>query len=248
MPELLLINPNTTQSMTSTMALAARSVVPQDVQIIAVTSEYGPTSIEGYYDEVFAIPPMLDLIRELTSPVDGVIIGCFDDTGVEAARCISEAPVMGICQAACQHASLLSASFSIVTTLARSVHPIERRVLDYGFERQCQSVRASDIPVLALERCDDDAMNALYQQIEGALEQDNSEAIVLGCAGMVDLQESLQQKYQVPVIEGVTAAVSIMQGLARLPSNTSRRNTFASPLEKDYQGVFNRYSPARNNK
>lgn len=232
--------------MTSAMAVAARKVVPDDVRIEALTSEYGPPSIEGYYDEVFAIPPMLDLIRGVNRIIDGVIIGCFDDTGVEAARCVSTAPVIGICQAACQHASLLAASFSIVTTLSRSIHPLQRRIIDYGFERQCQSVRASDIPVLALERCDEAAMNALYRQIEGALEEDGSEAIVLGCAGMVELQESLQKRYQVPVIEGVTAATSIMQGLVRLPTTTSRRNTFSSPLEKKYQGFYDRYSPTRN--
>jgi allantoin racemase len=86
-------------------------------------------------------------------------------------------------------------------------------------------------------------MKALYTQIEDALQNDGSEAIVLGCAGMVELQQALQSKYQVPVIEGVTAAVSIMQGMARLPTSTSRRNTYAGPLAKQYQGFFARYSP-----
>ena len=243
MPELLLINPNTTHSMTDKMASAARAVVPQDTKIHTMTAGFGAPSIEGYYDEVFAIPPMLEVIRSHNKTVDGVIIGCFDDTGVEAARCISESPVVGICQAACQLASILAGSFSIVTTLSRSVHALKRRVLDYGFERQCQSVLASDIPVLALEQCEGDAINALYQAIEQALEKDHSEAIVLGCAGMVDLQQSLQQKYQVPVIEGVTAAVSIMQGLARLPLSTSRKNTYAKPLNKTYSGLFSSFSP-----
>ena len=243
MPELLLINPNTTRPMTNKMADAAQHVVPEDTKIYPVTVDFGAPSIEGYYDEVFAIPPLLQAIRNHKKTVDGIIIGCFDDTGVEAARCISESPVMGICQAACQLASILAGSFSVVTTLSRSVHALERRVLDYGFERQCQSVLASDIPVLALEQCEDDAMQLLYQAIEQALEKDHSEAIVLGCAGMVDLQQSLQQKYQVPVIEGVTAAVSIMQGLARLPLSTSRKNTYDKPLSKTYSGLFSGFSP-----
>lgn len=243
MPELLLINPNTTDGMTDKMAAAARAIVPPDTHIHAVTAAYGPPSIEGYYDEVFAIPPLLQAIRENRTNIDGVIIGCFDDTGIEAARCVSAAPVLGICQAACQQASILAASFSIVTTLSRSVHPLQRRVLDYGLERQCQSIRASDIPVLALEQCDETALQPMYLEIEAALEQDHSEAIVLGCAGMVELQQSLQQKYQVPVIEGVTAAASIMQGLARLPLSTSRKNTFANPLGKNYSGMFADFSP-----
>lgn len=243
MSELLLINPNTTESMTQKMAEAATSVVPGDTRIEAMTAAYGPPSIEGYYDEAFSVPALIDAIRQHNDRFQGVIIGCFDDTGVEAARCISRAPVIGLCQAACQYASLLAASFSIVTTLSRSINPLERRVMDYGFERQCRSVRASDIPVLALENCDEEALGTLYQQIELALEHDGSEAIVLGCAGMVDLQQALQQRFRVPVIEGVTAAVSIMQGLARLPLATSRRNTYSAPLEKNYSGAMQGYSP-----
>ena len=243
MPKLLLINPNTTRSMTEKMAAAARAVVPPDTRIEAVTAAYGAPSIEGYYDEVFSVPPTLKAIREYGDKVDAVIVACFDDTGIEAARCVSESPVIGICQAACQQASILSASFSIVTTLSRSIHILEQRARDYGYERQCRSVRASDIPVLALEQGDRSAFDAIGREIEAALEQDGSEAIVLGCAGMVELQQALQQKYQVPVIEGVTAAAAIMQGLARLPLGTSRKRTYAKPLEKTYSGSFAEFSP-----
>lgn len=230
--------------MTQKMGIAAQSVLPSDVTLQAVTAEYGPESIEGYYDEVFAVPAIIDIIKSSNGKNHGVIIGCFDDTGIEAARCISQSPVIGICQAACQYASILAGSFSIITTLSRSVHALEQRILSYGFERQCQSVRASDIPVLALENCDDEAMKSLFQQIENALEQDHSEAIVLGCAGMVELQNQLQNHFQVPVIEGVTAATSIMQGLARLPLSTSRKNSYSVPLSKSYSGILKPFAPS----
>mgnify|MGYP000167289082 CR=1 FL=1 len=243
MRQLLLVNPNTTQTMTESMVAAARKVLPSDTDIISFTSDYGPPSIEGYYDEAFAIPPMLEHIALASASVEGVIIGCFDDTGVEAARCISDVPVIGLCQAACQHASILAGSFSIITTLSCSIHPLQRRVIEYGFERQCRSIRASEIPVLALENGNENTLRPLFRQIEKALERDGSEAIVLGCAGMVSLRQALQDRYQVPVIEGVTAAVSVMQGLIRLPTFTSRRNTFKKPRSKQYAGLFERFSP-----
>lgn len=243
MPNLLLINPNTTRSMTDKMAQAARTIIPADTHIHAITADYGAPSIEGYYDEVFAVPPMLQAIAENQHNIDAVIIACFDDTGIEAARCFSDKPVIGICQAACHQASIVAATFSIVTTLSRSVHALQRRVIDYGFERHCQSIRASDIPVLALEDCDATAMKALYREIDIALEHDQSEAIVLGCAGMLELQQALQQKYQIPFIEGVTAAASIMQGMARLPVSTSRTNTYAKPINKNYSGLFESFTP-----
>ena len=235
MPQILLINPNTTQSMTENMALAGRDVLAADSDLIAETSDYGPPSIEGYYDEVFSVPPMLEKIQQYNGKVDGVIVACFDDTGVDAARTISDAPVIGICQASCQYATILASSFTIVTTLSRSVAALHKRVLEYGYDRQCNNIRASDIPVLALEDSDEDALKRLYLQCELAIEVDRSEAIVLGCAGMVSLQQELQDYYGIPFIEGVTAATVIMDGLARLPLNTSRASAYAKPIEKTYK-------------
>ena len=232
MPQLLLINPNTTQSMTEKMALAGRDVLAADSDLIAETSTYGPPSIEGYYDEVFSVPPMLEKIQQYNGKVDGVIVGCFDDTGVDAARAFSDAPVIGICQASCQYATVLASSFTIVTTLSRSVAALHKRVLEYGYDRHCHNIRASDIPVLALEDSDEDAMKRLHLQCELAIDVDRSEAIILGCAGMVTLQQELQDYYGIPVIEGVTAATVIMDGLARLPLNTSRASAYAKPVEK----------------
>lgn len=243
MAKILLINPNTTASMTLSMAKAAQTVLSAENELIYRTSAYGPPGIEGYYDEVFSVPPMLELIRDETE-YDGVVIGCFDDTGVEAARCLADAPVIGICQAACHYASVLADSFSIVTTLSRSVPALEKRLLIYGYERQCRSVRASDIPVLALENDDsEEQLKNLKTECIAALENDGAEAIILGCAGMVNLQQQLQDEFGVPVIEGVTAAITLMEGMAKLPLQTSRRNGFAKPVPKTYSGQFSGLSP-----
>ena len=54
--KLLLVNPNTTASMTEKAASAARSVASSATEILASNPADGPVSIEGYYDEVFSIP------------------------------------------------------------------------------------------------------------------------------------------------------------------------------------------------
>ena len=116
--KLLLVNPNTTSSMTDKAGEAARMVAASGTEIIAINPEYGPISIEGYYDEVFSITGLLEEVRKgEASGCQGTVIACFDDTGLDAARCIASGPVVGICEAAMHIASLLSNSFSIVTTL-----------------------------------------------------------------------------------------------------------------------------------
>ena len=241
--KLLLVNPNTTASMTDKMRDAACSVASAGTEVIAVTSEYGPESIEGYYDEVFSIPAMLDAVKAHPD-ASGVVVGCFDDTGVDAARCVTSAPVIGICQAAMQVASVVSGSFTVVTTLGRSVPVLEHLVRRYGHAGLCRRVRASEIPVLALEDPASGARDRLRCEMRRALDEDGCEAIVLGCAGMVDMARSLSEELGVPVVEGVTAAVKIVEGLAVLGISTSKRGGYAPPRPKVYTGAFSRYGAA----
>ena len=239
---ILLINPNTTVSMTEKMLMAGRSVAASETILDSATATFGPESIEGYYDEVFSVPPMLDAIKT-AGAVDGVVVGCFDDTGVDAARCLIDAPVIGICQAAMQAASIVSGSFSVVTTLRRSVPALEGLASKYGFATQCRSVRAAEIPVLSLEQPGSDARTKIGVEIEIALNQDKAEAIILGCGGMADLANELSNEFGIPVIEGVTAAVKCIEGLASIGLMTSSIGGYAKPRTKSYSGEFQRFAP-----
>ncbi|MCD8537083.1 MAG: aspartate/glutamate racemase family protein [Burkholderiaceae bacterium] len=225
---ILIINPNTTQSMTDKVAVAAKRVVAAGTQIIARTSSFGPVSIEGYYDEALSLAGLLEQIR-LERDIDGVVIACFDDTGLDAARSLTDKPVVGIGEAGYRMAAMLSNRFSVVTTLSRSVPALEHNLLRYGLERQCVSVRASDIPVLELEHGKPDALARIEAEIQKAIEIDRAEAIVLGCAGMTDLAGGLAKKYQMPVLDGVACAVALVESMARVGLRTSRHGGYAPP-------------------
>ena len=242
--KLLLVNPNTTSSMTEKAGEAARMVAASGTEIIAVNPEYGPISIEGYYDEVFSIPGLLEEVRKgEASGCQGTVIACFDDTGLDDARCIASGPVVGICEAAMHIASLLANSFSIVTTLKRSIPALEVLALKYGISRKCHRIRAAEVPVLELENPDSEATKIIRVEIQKALDEDRSEAIVLGCAGMADLATELSKEFGVPVIDGVTAAVKIVESLVTLGLQTSKRNGYAYPRTKSYLGLFQSFQP-----
>ena len=242
--KILLVNPNTTSSMTDKAGEAARMVVASGTEIIAVNPEYGPISIEGYYDEVFSIPGLLEEVRKgEASGCQGTVIACFDDTGLDAARCIASGPVVGICEAAMHIASLLANSFSIVTTLRRSIPALEELTVKYGMSRKCHRIRAAEVPVLELENPDSEATKLIRVEIQKALDDDRSEAIVLGCAGMVDLAAELSEEFGVPVIDGVSAAVKLVESLVALGLQTSKLNGYAYPRSKTYLGLFQTFQP-----
>ena len=236
------VNPNTTASMTVKIGVAARAAASADVHVSAVNPEFGPASIEGYYDEAFAVPGLLAEIAKATD-ADAFVVACFDDTGLEAARSATHAPVVGIGEAAFHMASLIAAKFSVVTTLSRSIAPIEHNLMKYGLSARCARVRAAEVPVLALEEPGSGAQRIIEQEIERALAEDGAEAIVLGCAGMTDLARDLEKEAGVPVRDGVACAVSLAESLIRIGLKTSKRNTYAPPLAKPYAGDFARFSP-----
>lgn len=241
---LLVVNPNTTASMTAKIGAAAQAAASPGTEIVAVSPAHGPVSIEGYYDEAFSVPGLLEEIRKgERSGCQGHVIACFDDTGLDAARSLARGPVVGIAEAAMHMATLIAGSFTVVTTLGRSVPALEHLVLRYGFERRCRRVRAAEIPVLSLEDPESSAGDLLRTEIGVALEQDRAEAIVLGCAGMADLTQKLSAEFGVPVIDGVACAVRLVEGLVALGLRTSKAGGYTSPLAKPYRGMFEGMAP-----
>jgi allantoin racemase len=231
--DILVVNPNTTASMTETIRRAAERAASPGTRIVAVNPSAGPESIEGFYDEALAVPGLLtEIARGEAHGVAAHVIACFDDTGLDAARALARAPVIGIGEAAFHAASLVAGRFAVVTTLARSIPAIEFNLRKYGLAARCARVRAAEVPVLALEARRADACGRIESQIEAAKADDGAEAIVLGCAGMADLAAELSARHGLPVIDGVAAAVALSEALARLGLVTSKLGGYASPLPK----------------
>src|SRR6266404_6776347 len=240
--KILIVNPNTTASMTETIAAAARAVAAPGTEISAVTSPMGPVSIEGFYDEAFAVPGLIQAL--LQSPdADAGIIACFDDTGLDAARSVARFPVVGICEAALVTAGQVAKRIAVVTTLPRSIVPLEELIRRYGFADRAR-VTACNVAVLDLEKPGSDAAEKLNAEIARALDQ-GAEAVVLGCAGMADLALALSQKFGVPVIDGVAAAVKQAEALIGLKLTTSRRGAYAFPAAKSYSGILEKFAPPK---
>jgi allantoin racemase len=230
---ILVVNPNTTASMTRTIAAAARAAAAAGTEIVATQPASGPESIEGYLDGAAAVPGLLECIAEgERSGVDAHVIACFDDTGLDAARALAAAPVVGIGEAAYHVACLVAGRFSVVTTMSRSIPVLEQNLARYGLAARCGRVRATDVPVLMLESDAAAARDRISAEIAEALRADRAEAIVLGCAGMAPLAASLSAEHGVPVVEGVSAAVKLAESLVALRLATSKIGGWAEPHPK----------------
>jgi allantoin racemase len=230
--------------MSEKIGAAARAVAAAHTEIIALSPAMGPASIEGHYDEAMSVIGILDEVRKGEAEgVDGYVIACFGDPGLLAAREIAAGPVIGIAEAAMHAASFVATGFSVVTTLARTCTIARHLVRSYGMSDFCRAIRATELAVLDLERPGSDARRIITVECGRAMREDGSGAIVLGCAGMADLAADISREIGAPVVEGVTAAVKLVEMLVTLGLGTSKHGDLALPLPKTYTGMLSRFAP-----
>jgi len=230
-PKIVVINPNTTASMTDRIRLVSESVISDDFCLTVVNPSSGPASIEGYYDEAMSLAGLLDLVKQHHDAA-GFVIACFDDTGLDAARCLTASPVVGIGEAAYHMASMISNKFGVVTTLSRSIPALEHNLVRYGLAARCSGVRASDIPVLEVEASNGTALERINAEVEQAIKMDKAEAIVLGCAGMAELGATLHDLHNIPVLDGISCAIKQVEAMIYLNLKNSNIGGYAKPRQK----------------
>ena len=210
----VIINPNSTVSMTQAMVRVARASAPR-IEFEGWTSSEGPPSIQGPEDGQRATPPLLNLIkRAADAGARGIIIGCFDDTGLVEASRLARCPVIGIGQAAYHFAALHHWRFSVVTTLSVSVPVLEANIGASGLDHLLARVRASDVPVLELERDPAEAGRQILAEASSAAMEDRVDAVILGCAGMVQVVDEVTRALDVAVIDPVACAARCFSWLA----------------------------------
>ncbi|MEM7213002.1 MAG: aspartate/glutamate racemase family protein [Pseudomonadota bacterium] len=210
----LVVNPNSTASMTDGIVEAARSAAASDLEIVGMTNASAPPAIQGEADGHAATPGVIYAVREAeANGFDAAIVACFDDTGLAAAKAAVKIPVIGIGQAAFLSA-MVYGHFSVITTLPVSVPVIEANLRGYGLTGVCRAVHASGLPVLSLEDAPDRASTVLYAAAAQVAKADAVDAIVLGCAGMASFAPAMQQASGLPAVDGVAAAVGLVRTVA----------------------------------
>ncbi len=213
---ILIINPNSTSSMTRTIEENAKKYAAPETVITALNPLDSPPAIQGAQDGEAALPGVFEIFEQEVlekKAHDLVIIACFDDTGLAELKERSPVPVLGVGEASYHLARLIGGNFSVVTTLSASVPVIEGNIKAHGFEKWCVRVRASEVPVLNIEDDQSTAMQDISDEIARAITEDNCRSVILGCAGMTRLVEHLSAKFDRPIIDSVGAAVKFAEGV-----------------------------------
>lgn len=236
--KILVINPNTTQSMTDAIAEECRKVASPDTVVDVISPRTGPRSIETHAEDAIATAATIQtVLAHRDAGYDAFVIACFIDPALRAVREIVDVPVLGIAESAAHIATLVAEKFSVVTVMRRLEHQIEETIERSGLADRCASVRSIDLSVLTIEEDLPRTLDAMEAQARRAMEEDGAEAILLGCAGLGPLDKELQQRLGIPVIDGCGGAIKLAEAIASYGVTTSKYLSFAPPPAKEYVGM-----------
>ncbi|MEM3551703.1 MAG: aspartate/glutamate racemase family protein [Candidatus Bathyarchaeia archaeon] len=208
-----------------------KSMTSMNTEFDVVCIDRGPETIEGYYDEVLAGPAVLDKLKGVEKLYDAVIIYCFSDPAVEAAREMLDIPVIGPGEASIYIAAMLGHKFSLITVLEELIPKEIKRVYEMGFGHRLASVRAVDIPVADLRKDLTKTVKKVVEAARKAVEEDGAQVIVLTCLGFAGLGCEVQKRLGVPVVDPAVAAVKIAELMVDMKVTYSRK-FYLRPREK----------------
>ncbi|RAL00013.1 carbon-nitrogen hydrolase [Aspergillus ibericus CBS 121593] len=229
---ILLINPNSTHSMTTNCISLIKPTLPPDVEVTGFTAPLpAPTAVEGILDSVLSAAATLRAILPLADQYDAFLVACYSDHPlIRALREELPVPVIGIMEASLFAARTVGSRFGVVVTSARSKIIHADAIRHAGMDGFCAGVEACNLGVLELESKDEaEVVGAMCGAAERLVAQ-GADTITLGCAGMVRLKGAVEKVAgpDVQVIDGVVAGVHHLVSLVRMGARTAKRGAYVS--------------------
>lgn len=223
---ILLINPNTTASITATVAEHARKAAGDGVAVVPVTGRFGARYISTRAAAAIAAHAALDAFAEHGAGCDAVYLACFGDPGLLALKEVSPVPVVGMAEASCRLACTMGRRFSIVTGGAGWAPMLEEFVASLGLSDRLASIRTVAPTGGEIARDPENALALLAEAARRCPAEDAAEVVVLGGAALAGLAGRLAPSVPVPLICSVEAGVRAAVALAR---EGARRGGPATP-------------------
>ena len=212
---IFVINPNSTEAVTRGIDRACEPLrMAGAPRIECVTLADGPPGIQTQRDVDGVVAPMLRLIAELDPRAAAFVIACFSDPGLHSARETTRRPVLGIMECGILTALTLGQRFGVIAILPTSIPRHLRTINAMGVSSRLANERAVGLPVVEL--ADETKTSSRMIEVGKQLAADGANSIVMGCAGMAQYRERVEQAAGVPVVEPTQAAVAMAIGRVRL--------------------------------
>lgn len=228
----LLINPNTSDSVTQRLALQLGAGWPQ-VHIHRATAPFGAPYIADEYSYCVAGHAVLQAWQaaQASAPPAGygaVLVGCFGDPGLLALRQVAGVPVLGLAQAAVQWMAQQGwMQIGIATGGVQWQPMLQRWSRANGYADPTATPHIAHIqalPATGLEmmQSPEATAQALAHASADMLQSTAIQAVLLGGAGLAGMGQRVRALTGLPVWDCVEAAQQVLQQV--LPSEASNRS------------------------
>jgi len=223
---ILLINPNTSATVTDLVAGHVRAQLGDQAELRPVTGRFGARYIASRGAAAIAGHAALEALAEHEDGCDAVFLACFGDPGLFALRDIARVPVIGMAEAACLEAAA-GGPFGIVTGGAAWEPMLREFVSALGLTEHLAAIRTVAPSGGEIARHPDTALDALTQACCSCVEA-GATRVILGGAGLAGLASRLAPRVPRPLICSVEAGTRAV--LMALRGGSSRR-TAPTPVE-----------------
>jgi len=183
------------------------------VKLETVFVDKGSSSIENMYDDAIVAPYILQKVKWAEkNGFDAVVIDCFLDPALDAARELVQIPIFGACQSSTSLAVRLGGRFSVIGILEDMDRAIRGNIAKYGLSEKLISIPVINVSVLDIAKKHEEVVKIAVETIEKAIRIDGAYSVVFGCTGMSPIVDSVQEQLSnkginIPVIEPLRAAV-----------------------------------------
>jgi allantoin racemase len=204
---LLIINPNTTTAMTDKVQEAARSFLPADWSITAVSGRFGPRYIASRATFAVASHAAIDAFAAHAPGHDRILLACFGDPGLDALREASAVPVIGLVEASALEASAGGRRYSIVTGGALWEPMLRESLLVRGLAKHLASIRTVAPDGGMIARDPERALRLLADTCAACIAVDGAQTVILGGVGLIGLAHRIEALVKAPVICSIRAGL-----------------------------------------
>src|SRR5438132_7524806 len=235
--DILLINPNTSQSVSDLIDAEARRAAAPGTHIHVLTAPFGVAYIATRFESLIGAYATATLAGEHWQQHDAIVVAAFGDPGIAGLREALDIPVVGLTEAALMSACLLGQRLSIVAISRRITAWYRECVQANGLIDRLASIRCLDRPLQNIGRVQDDHAERLEALCRSAIDDDGADVIIIAGAPLAGLARSIKDRIPVPVVDGVSSAVCHAQTLVALAPSPARRGSFAPPPAKPHHGL-----------
>lgn len=214
MPRILVVNPNSNETVTRGLADALKPLAFEGgPEIVCKTLAEGPYGIESQADVESVVLPLRRLV-EADNESDAFVIACFSDPGLHVCRDGTGRPVFGIAECGVLTALARAERFGVIAILQRSIARHMRYLRQMGLTNRLVGERPLELSVA--ESASEKTLPRMIEVGRALKDQDGANAIVMGCAGMARHRKPLEDALGIPVIDPTQAAVTMALGAVQL--------------------------------